>query len=114
MNFYQIGMIEVCKAQCLFLELCLLLIETLLVSRVGYNHLIASTIIDCLTTSTDEQFFYSNLANRAGVCFLLDEPDLGEQNDEEYRKFKEEHNFDKMKKETKVKYKLKDMEDDFK
>ncbi len=51
---------------------------------------------------------------RAGVCFVLDEPDLGKQNDEEYREFKEKHNIDKMKKETKVKYKLKDLEDDFK
>ena len=57
--------------------------------------------------------FYTWL-QRAGVCFLLDEPDLSEQNDEEYRKFKEKHNIDKMKKEIKVKYKLKDMEDDFK
>ena len=57
--------------------------------------------------------FYTWL-HRAGVCFLSDEPDLGKQNDEEYRKFKEKHNFEKMKKETKVKYKLKDMEDDFK
>ena len=52
--------------------------------------------------------------HRAGMCYLMDEPDLGEQNDEEYRKFKEKHNIEKMKKETKVKYKLKDMENDFK
>lgn len=51
---------------------------------------------------------------RAGMCYLMEEPDLGKQNDEEYRKFKEKHNFDKLKKETKVKYKLKDLEDDFK
>lgn len=57
--------------------------------------------------------FYTWL-QRAGMCYLMNEPDLSEQNDEEYRKFKEKHNIDKMKKEIKVKYKLKDMEDDFK
>ena len=57
--------------------------------------------------------FYTWL-QRAGMCYLMNEPDLGKQNDEEYREFKEKHNFDKMKKETKVKYKLKDMEYDFK
>ncbi len=57
--------------------------------------------------------FYTWL-QRAGMCYLMNEPDLGKQNDEEYREFKEKHNFDKLKKETKVKYKLKDMEDDFK
>ena len=49
--------------------------------------------------------FYTWL-QRAGMCYLMNEPELGKQNDEEY--------FDKLKKETKVKYKLKDMEDDFK
>lgn len=57
--------------------------------------------------------FYTWL-QRAGMCYLMNEPDLSEQNDEEYREFKEKHNIEKIKKEIKVKYKLKDMEDDFK
>lgn len=56
--------------------------------------------------------FYTWL-QMAGMCYLMNEPELGKQNDEEYREFKEKHNIEKMKKETKVKYKLKDMEDDF-
>ena len=62
----------------------------------------------------DKQANFENWLYRAGMCYLMEDPDLGKQNDEEYREFKEKHNIDKMKKEVKVKYKIKDLEDDFK